>query len=241
VITPREGHKIVVRSSKSANQEEYFVDAVEMVSFGEGLFFRSKERPKPFLVPASDYEVIEVREAKMVLKNIGVERSIKIAGGKEARKEEIREAEAIPQEAKPQDQKPGDRKRDRRRDKRRRHRGDEGVQEAPVSESETPLEKEPHLVPPELPTETEGQPIPSAPSPVLSALLTPPPNLISQTLRGYRENGLFKEAFYSKEELELASPEEAPSSEALPPDASSFENVSEPMPQNPEGSTPQNI
>lgn len=83
VITPRDGYKIVVRSSKSIGQEEYFVESVEVVSFGEASFFRSMERPKAFLVPVSDYEVLEVREARIVLKNVGLDRSIKIAGGKE--------------------------------------------------------------------------------------------------------------------------------------------------------------
>ena len=48
VITPKEGCKLVVRSSKSSGQEEYFVDAVEVVSFGTSFFFRSLERPKSF-------------------------------------------------------------------------------------------------------------------------------------------------------------------------------------------------
>ena len=38
VITPKEGCKIVVRSSKSNGQEEHFVDAVEVVSFGHSFF-----------------------------------------------------------------------------------------------------------------------------------------------------------------------------------------------------------
>ena len=68
IITPREGFRLVVRSSKSMGQEEHFVDALEVVTFGGGLFFRSSERPKPFLIPASDYEVVEVREQRLVLK-----------------------------------------------------------------------------------------------------------------------------------------------------------------------------
>lgn len=85
VITPKEGCKIVVRSSKNVGQEEYFVDALEVVSFGKAMFFRSLEKPKAFLVPANDYEILEVREARMVLKNVGLDRSIKIGGGREAK------------------------------------------------------------------------------------------------------------------------------------------------------------
>ena len=42
---------------------------------------RSKDL-KSFLVPASDYEILEVRETRMVLKNVGVDSSIKIGGRK---------------------------------------------------------------------------------------------------------------------------------------------------------------
>lgn len=81
VVTPRDGCKLVVRSSKGNGQEDYFVDAVEVVSFGHSLFFRSLEKPKSFLVPVSDYEVLELRETRMVLKHVPTERSMKIGGG----------------------------------------------------------------------------------------------------------------------------------------------------------------
>lgn len=68
VITPREGYRLVVRSSKGAGYEEHFVEALEVVSFGTSVFFRCVERPKPFIVPVADYEVLEVREPRMVLK-----------------------------------------------------------------------------------------------------------------------------------------------------------------------------
>lgn len=85
IITPKDGCKLVIRSSKNGGQEEFFVDAIEVVSFGSSFFYRSLDRPKAFLVPANDYEVLEVREARMVLKNVAADRSaIKIGGGKEA-------------------------------------------------------------------------------------------------------------------------------------------------------------
>jgi hypothetical protein len=77
VITPREGCKLVIKSSKSNTQEDYSVDAVEVVSFGHSFFFRSLEKPKAFLVPVSDYEILEVKETKMVLRNVNIEKSIK--------------------------------------------------------------------------------------------------------------------------------------------------------------------
>jgi hypothetical protein len=84
IISPKEGYKLLVRSSKGGGSEEYFVDAVEVVSFGRGFFFRSQERPKAFLVPVSDYEILEVKETRVALKNVSHERNIKIGGGREA-------------------------------------------------------------------------------------------------------------------------------------------------------------
>jgi len=104
VITPKEGCKLVVRSSKSTGQEEYFVDAVEVVSFGHSFFFRSLERPKTFFVPATDYEILEVRETRMVLKNVGIDRTIKIGGGREgqmrggSREPHVEKVEPVPVE-----------------------------------------------------------------------------------------------------------------------------------------------
>jgi len=151
VITPKEGCKLVVRSSKSNGQEEHFVDAVEVVSFGHSFFFRSLERPKTFLVPATDYEILEVREARMVLKNVGIDRTIKIAGGREApmrpqreqqperqhiaaeeSSHEGSEEESMAQPAAERQQEGRqdarmDKKRDRRRNYRRRGRGRDGA------------------------------------------------------------------------------------------------------------------
>ena len=83
VITPKEGCKLVVRCSSGVGQEDYFVDAVEVVSFGQALFFRSTERPKSFLVPVSHYEIMEVKETRMVLKTASLDKSIKISHKKE--------------------------------------------------------------------------------------------------------------------------------------------------------------
>jgi len=83
VITPKEGSKLVIRKSSGADHEDFFVDSVEIVSFEGAIFFRSLERPKSFVLPASDYEVLEVKETKMVLKNVSLEKSIKIGGNKD--------------------------------------------------------------------------------------------------------------------------------------------------------------
>lgn len=85
VITSKEGSKLVVRNSKGAAAEEFMVDAVEIVCFGHASFFRSDERPKPFLVPVTDYEVLEVREARVMLKSASLEKAVKIRSTREGR------------------------------------------------------------------------------------------------------------------------------------------------------------
>ena len=125
IITPKDGCKLVVRSSKSEGQEEYTVDAVEVVSFGQALFLRSTERPKSFLVPVGDYEVVEVKEARVVLKNASFERTIKIGGGKEApiRREAVEKSQddSDASDDHPEEHSGGNRF-NRKRDGRRRHR-----------------------------------------------------------------------------------------------------------------------
>jgi hypothetical protein len=215
VITPKEGCKIVVRSSKNSGQEEFFVDAVEVVSFGTAIFFRSLERPKSFLVPASDYEILEVRETRMVLKNVGIDRAIKIGGGRDAtvrggrepshdKHESVSEVEAeqANEESKGEAKaEPArlDKKRDRRRNARRRRGRDEllpkeGDEEASAQEDSenAPLSKSEHSVG----EVHEALPLTS----VLTSLLPPPPTLISETIARYRDNASFKSAFFSKEE-----------------------------------------
>lgn len=94
IIAPKEGFKLLVRSSKGhTTGDEFLVDAVEVVSFGNALFFRSLERPRAFLVPVTDYEVLEVKEARLALKGGPTEKNIKIGGGREGtlrpREEEV--------------------------------------------------------------------------------------------------------------------------------------------------------
>lgn len=220
VITPKEGYKIVVRSSKNPGSEEYFVDAVEVVTFGSNSFFRSLERPKAFLVPVSDYEILEVREARIVLKNVGLERSIKISGGKEREshkpqkeaKEPLEPQPAPEQKAPPAESREG-RRRDRRRQGRRR-RDDEGREGVNLEDSKVELSPPS----PEGDISPEAQPMGQQ---ILSTLLTPPPTLISETLKSYKENALFKEAFYTKEELEKGKEEGQPVEKT--PNLSEFE------------------
>lgn len=195
IISPKEGCKLLVRSSRGLQgAEEYYVDAIEVVSFGKGFFFRSLERPKAFLIPVSDYEVLEVKETRVALKTPSSDRqNIKIGGGREAPmrqtpKEEDREEEeeensessgAAPAESESGpsgDAFRSDRRRDRRR--RRHRRPDEQDRPAPnrplteqrVQSSESPsLEEEVKAAPQVMPT-----------------LLPPPSTLISQTMSRYK-------------------------------------------------------
>lgn len=218
IITPREGFKLVVRSSKGGGQEEYSVEALEVVSFGHSFFFRSLERPKSFLVPVSDYEVLEVKETRIVLKNASAEKTIKIGGGREASIKAPREPGAEkPQESPAADasKKPGageprqDKKRDRRRNRRRRGGSEEG-RELESGEAQTETVETPSIV------ETEGQPPvqpeepKAAPTPVFSRLFPPPPSLISETLGKEK-----------KKEEESPSVEPSPSQDTSGQDSSS--------------------
>ncbi|NGX46782.1 MAG: hypothetical protein K1000chlam3_00146 [Chlamydiae bacterium] len=135
IITPKEGHKLVIRNTKGSGGEEYLVDAIEVVSFGQSFFFRSQERPKPFLVPVSDYEVVEAKETRVVLKNATFERSIKIGGGK-VPKEKAVAAESEAQEPAAVEQRL-EKKRERRRHRRRRP----GSEETKIKEEKPAKEK----------------------------------------------------------------------------------------------------
>lgn len=207
VITPREGCKLVVRNSKGMTQEDYYVDAIEVVSFGHSFFFRSQERPKSFLVPVGDYEVLELKETRMVLKNVSNDRSIKIGGGRDAvtprreepvRREEVpldpalAESRPAPERSAQDAQRPnGKRDNKRRRGRRGRDRADypqEG-RELQKDERDSHLPPEEHLSEP-------GEPVNSplsegiieetkAPS-FISKLFPPPPTLIKESLSRYK-------------------------------------------------------
>ncbi len=157
VITPKEGYKIVIRNSSGSNKEEYTVDAVEVVSFGRSFFFRSLEKPKPFLVPVTDYEVVETRETRVVLKKATVEKSIKIGGGRPSK---LR-TEAPPQKA------------------------EEGTEPTPAAPNEKKKKRVRRRKKVEL-RETEPNSEEREPPPVIRKLLPPPPGLISEKMGRYK-------------------------------------------------------
>ena len=85
IIAAKEGYKLRLKSTKNDGAAEYLVDAVEVVSFGTTFFYRSGEPAHTFFVPAQDFEIVQVRQARLMLKT-PVDKAVKIAGGAEAGK-----------------------------------------------------------------------------------------------------------------------------------------------------------
>lgn len=203
IITPKEGHKLIIRNSKGSGEEEYIVDAIEVVSFGHSFFFRSLERTKSFLVPVSDYEVVETKETRVVLKNATFERAIKIGGGKEKPKEKAAEVEE-PEPAEVEQRL--EKKRERRRHRRRRG----STAEEKTEEKKAKPEKEKA----EKSSEEEMQ----AAVPVISRLIPPPPTLIADKIskekgeekspKGSEDRTGKQEKTEKKEKPQLKNPEE---------------------------------
>lgn len=188
VITPREGCHLAIRSSRGSGHEEYFVDAVEVVSFGQALFFRSQERPNSFLLPVSDYEVLELKEARMVLKNVAIDRSIKIGGGREPSPSraprESSDTENLEQgtsERPPMEQQ---RKRDNNKRRRGRRGGRPDTANAPVEGRASHPVEEPGAA--SLTSEDSGEGAPHKAPSFISKLFPPPPTLIKETLSRYK-------------------------------------------------------
>ncbi len=228
IITPREGFKLVVRSSKGNSQEEYFVEAVEIVTFGSATFLRSLEKPKCFLLPISDYEILEVRETRVVLKHVGTAKSIKIGTTKETLKvnKPVGKEETI-EERESSDPKQ-DKKRERRRKSRRRTRSDSSIEdsnaphEGPEEALDLPM---PGFKSPEVEAQTKEK---------VSRLFPAPSTLIRDTIARYRESDSFKEAFYPEQSHQNQDPQEQDPQDQGPQDIHDQEqHVSEPAPEFP--------
>ena len=192
IITPKEGCKLVVRSSKAEGQEEYTVDALEVVSFGQSMFFRSMEKPKPFLVPVNDYEVMEAKESRVVLKSAQFDRTIKIGGGREASIRRESQEEEDPIDVAHEEEGPEivssvpethfDRKRDRRRHRPRRTPEEREDPRGRIPSSYSPEQESPSL------EESGSQPTSQESSAsIFTHLIPPPTTLISETIGRYKE------------------------------------------------------
>ncbi len=251
IVSSKEGYKLLVRSSKGGpGAEEYYVDAVEVVSFGQAFFFRSMERPKAFLVPVSDYEVVEVKEARVALKNVSHERNIKIGGGREA---SMRHAHREPQQEREQvpaatvedeDQEPaaeeagaetatGARSMDKRRDRRRRrHRRSSDDQEWTERRQQQPTEEQKPQLEGEQKTQGGGvEDEAKVSSQMFSSLIPPPSKLISETISRYKDKEFMENTSLKdlkpKEEKAKKEPKEPPSDdEPTGSDSASLNRVS---------------
>ena len=123
-----------------------------------------------------DYEVLEVRETRMVLKHASEDRSIKIAGGRE--KPPARKAKKEPAEESAEPK-----KKERRRSPRRRRK---------TTEEDTAKV--------DLPIPVDGEP---AEQPKPRSMVPPPPTLISETIARYKEDDSFKDVFIAEEKEPL--------------------------------------
>ncbi len=185
VITPREGYKLLIRRSKASSEEEYMVESVEVISFGSALFFRSLDRMRSFLVPVGDYEVLERREQKMVLKTPVIEKSIKIAGGNTfIRKEETLNSS-------------DEEEKSDRRDKRKGRKGrkPEKIEKEPMPYQQQEVVAAPAVV--------EEQVSPA----IIRKLIPPPTKLIKDHMSRYRQ--------FDDPTKEIVSPEEVTYPEPL--------------------------
>lgn len=188
IVTPKEGYKLSIKNSKGGSGEEFLVDAVEIISFGQTFFYRSMERPKSFMVPVSDYEISEVKELRLVVKNPNIDRAIKIAGGKESNQQGNNNQQQKQQSGKQQsqEQKNDSNKEAANSPKKERKRQKRGRRSSTASTANEEKEKQS-----EVPTEQRSLPLPGkvddsedviAPASIFSGLLTPPQTLISESL-----------------------------------------------------------
>lgn len=229
VITPKDGYKLTIRNTKGGSQEEYSVDAIEVVSFGQSMFFRSLERPKSFLLPVTDYEVVEVKETRVVLKNAPLEGSIKIAGGKVTKpamtptKEHEEKAQPVANKSSDEgfDERPSRRRKTSMRRRRQEQEANEnsnkqladnkaskGLIAPPILEGEKKLEADAEVSPLQL-----EAPISTS---MFRGLIPPPPGLISEKLQHEKYSPYMKDAKEEKvqsveegqEDNSLESPQE---------------------------------
>ncbi len=237
IISPREGFKLLVRNSKGGGLEEYSVDALEVVSFGHAFFFRSLEGPKAFLVPASDYELAEVKETRVALKTVSHERNIKIGGGREASIRGGARAPVVEKEIEPAasdedlssestteetaDSRLDNKRRDRRRHRRRRPSDEEWGDRSKPQDQQS-RENEPTRA--DGATEGGGaEDETKVSSSIFSHLFPPPTTLISENLGRYKGKEFFEGNSLSKVKEEKKAEEETPPA---------------PSPEDSEGSSP---
>lgn len=73
IITPKEGYHLQLKNNR-ADGQGYQADAIELVVYGNVPFYRSLEGARPFLLPAAQFELEQVREGRQTLKYAQYER-----------------------------------------------------------------------------------------------------------------------------------------------------------------------
>ena len=210
-MSARDGFKLVLKNSKMSVGSEVSAEVIEIVSFSGNVFYRSQDRSKNFLLPASDYEVQEVKDSRLVLKNITLEKSNKLQNPpKESTSREIEDElvaeesgdiEAVSEPASTSASSGSsrlERRRERRRNRRRRQSEDKANQDkshvvsagAPEGES---LEESVQSEVSDEEIVTQAVPLP------VIHLIPPPTTLISQTLARYKEKEPMTESENSQE------------------------------------------
>jgi hypothetical protein len=226
VITPKDGYRLTVRSSKNLGQEEFVVEALEVVSFGVHCFFRNLDRSRAFLVPVSDYEVLEIREGRLPIKAATLEGTVKVPTVRDFSRQPQKESERrefsspvvkepsspqVPEETLLEEPIPvgappasqdfrGDRRKDRKRGpkKRRTDREESFEEEKPSGKADRP-QSAPEKK--EVPAVTSQASSDSAVAQTnyVATIIPPPTTLIREDLERLRKNDSYKGAFYNKE------------------------------------------
>lgn len=210
ILSARDGFKLVLKNSKMTSGAEISAEVIEIVSFSGNIFYRSQDRSKNFLLPASDFEVQEIKDSRLVLKNISLEKSNKQQNpSKEASIKELEEdlvaeesgdIEAVSEpvqtgssaQASSGSSSRLERRRERRRNRRRRQMEEKTVQDKPSASSDS-QEGE---ISEQAGEEVKGTEVSNISIPTLN-LIPPPTTLISQTLARYKEKELQSEAIES--------------------------------------------
>lgn len=174
IITPKDGYKLILKNTKSAQGEEFSVDAVEVISFGNSIFYRSLERPKAFLLPVSDYEVVEQKETRISLKNATIEKSVKIPSGMEKQQASTDEAAPV-----------AEKKKEKKKTKRKKIQEKEPaeVKKAEVISPESSKKSQEKIA--EAPAKEEKK---EPATSVLSRLFPPPSSLISDKISSIKSD-----------------------------------------------------
>lgn len=201
ILSARDGYKLVLKNSKTPSSSEISSEVIEIVSFSGTVFYRSQDRSRNFLLPATDFEIVEVKDSRLVLKNISLDKSSKLPNppreqisdesadeGQEDQSSSDQDIQAQQTSVSASQNSRLERRRERRRNRRRRHNEEKNADEKRESASDTPSELENHEeVALQSETSDEGS---STSMPMLIPtlnLIPPPTTLISQTLARYKE------------------------------------------------------